>query len=407
MVYTCCSITMEVSAKVLRERVKNILGELSPSDKENRDRSPVSTALATPVLRASNVRDIIAIVESERSKRSVGNVLGMSLRKLEDENERLLGEIESLHNRLIESESHLSQKAAEQATKHARHLSVLQNEHSGLKEEIDRITKERDELNCQLVLKYKRDEERFRTELGRAKAAFVAKEKENRKKWQEEIRSQTAKAVEPEIQRIIESHRVELEVVTDTHINELKSLEESIPSLIAAAVETERREHSKRETELFDEFKSQIDDARMHFKSLIDKEVENSNQIRRQLNEALSGQMAAEDALATQVYQLREKETQLHDELTGVIKEMEVRHSRIIEEINTDWTARYDEACFERDMFEKKLEIGERDKDIFQARELALLEESVRDVLNEKNREIDQLVERIAFLESKREIRFN
>ena len=398
---------MEVSAKVLRERVKNILGELSPSDKENRDRSPVSTALATPVLRASNVRDIIAIVESERSKRSVGNVLGMSLRKLEDENERLLGEIESLHNRLIESESHLSQKAAEQATKHARHLSVLQNEHSGLKEEIDRITKERDELNCQLVLKYKRDEERFRTELGRAKAAFVAKEKENRKKWQEEIRSQTAKAVEPEIQRIIESHRVELEVVTDTHINELKSLEESIPSLIAAAVETERREHSKRETELFDEFKSQIDDARMHFKSLIDKEVENSNQIRRQLNEALSGQMAAEDALATQVYQLREKETQLHDELTGVIKEMEVRHSRIIEEINTDWTARYDEACFERDMFEKKLEIGERDKDIFQARELALLEESVRDVLNEKNREIDQLVERIAFLESKREIRFN
>jgi 5-azacytidine-induced protein 1 len=64
-------------------------------------------------------------------------------------------------------------------------------------------------------------EDRFSVELKKNKDAWVASEKVRREKWEREkiaeIRAQTVKGLEPEIQRIVERNKEELRKANDLH----------------------------------------------------------------------------------------------------------------------------------------------------------------------------------------------
>lgn len=413
---------MNTSAKVLRERVQNILGQLSPqSEKENfEDFAPspqMSTAHVTPVLRASSVKDIIAIVDGERNRRSVGSALSLSMRKLDEENEKLRTEIESLNLRFIESETNFSKRITDLSTKHARQLTSLQaelansrSERESLLSEIEKLKSDNEDLTKNLAVKYKRDEDRFKSEVGRAKSAMTA----GRKKWEEqklaEIQQQTSRAVETEIQRLIAAHKVEISTLRNVHEQELKDLKETVELDLLRAqqkaeevhvianekLEAERASHLTKEKECFDDFKRQLDEARRLFDKELAAERERSSrkeeQLRKECEEIKVNAKKSEDRLQEEFKEsLNQQATKTQKELG----ELYDRADKLAQEL--------ERAKFDSSLLKQQLQISERDNEIYKESELAVLEDKIREVLDSKNREIDQLVAKVEVLERRRE----
>ena len=404
---------MDTSARVLRNRVQAILGQLSPEhEKEN-----FHEHSSPPVLRASSVKDIIAIVDSERSRRSVGSAMSLSMRKLDEENEKLRTEIECLNLRIIESEANFSKRNADMTTKHSRHLTSLQGEIASAKTErenliceIEKLKSENHELSQNLAVKHKRDEERFKSELGRAKAALTAK----KKKWEEEkiveIQQKNAKTIELEIQRLIEAQKIEIKTLNSVHEQQVRELEEAVGlgvlraeqkaqeeiEMLKQKIETERAAHIETETKGFEDFKCQLDDAKRLFDKELEAECSRFNEKETKLK--IVGQEETRRADDRMKALEAEFKIRLHEVAAKAEKESEAAQTRIEQMVQE-----LDRARLEITLLQQRLDVSERDKEILKESELLILEDKVREVLNEKNQEIDQLVAKVEFLERIRE----
>jgi hypothetical protein len=404
---------MDTSARVLRNRVQAILGQLSPEhEKEN-----FHEHSSPPVLRASSVKDIIAIVDSERSRRSVGSAMSLSMRKLDEENEKLRTEIECLNLRIIESEASFSKRNADMTTKHSRQLSSLQAEIASAKTErenliceFEKLKSENHELSQNLAVKHKRDEERFKSELGRAKAALTAK----KKKWEEEkiveIQQKNAKTIELEIQRLIEAQKIEIKTLNSVHEQQVRELEEAVGldvlraeqkaqeeiEMLRQKIETERAAHIETETKGFEDFKCQLDDAKRLFDKELEAECSRFNEKETKLK--IVGQEETRKADDRMKALEAEFKIRLHEVAAKAEKESEAAQTGIEQMVQE-----LDRARLEITLLQQRLDVSERDKEIFKESELLILEDKVREVLNEKNQEIDQLVAKVEFLERIRE----
>ena len=75
-------------------------------------------------------------------------------------------------------------------------------------------------------------EDRLQVEVRKNKDAWVASEKVRKEKWEkekvQEIRAQTVKGLEPEIQRIIERNKDELRKQDERHSQNMREMKEQI-----------------------------------------------------------------------------------------------------------------------------------------------------------------------------------
>ena len=75
-------------------------------------------------------------------------------------------------------------------------------------------------------------EDRFAVDLKKNKEAWMAAEKVRREKWEKEkiaeIRAQTVKGLEPEIQRIVERNKEELRKAHDLYKNDGRIVKEQV-----------------------------------------------------------------------------------------------------------------------------------------------------------------------------------
>lgn len=88
-------------------------------------------------------------------------------------------------------------------------------------------------------------EDRLQVELKKNRDAWMASEKVRKEKWEkekvQEIRAQTVKGLEPEIQRIVERNKDEIRRLEEKHQSELRANREEI------LVEQERKFQEMRE----------------------------------------------------------------------------------------------------------------------------------------------------------------
>jgi len=346
--------------------------------------------------------------------------MSLSMRKLDEENEKLRTEIECLNLRIIESEANFSKRRADMTSKHSRQLSSVQAEIASAKTErenliceIEKLKSENHELSQNLAVKHKRDEERFKSELGRAKAALTAK----KKKWEEEkiveIQQKNAKTIELEIQRLIEAQKIEIKTLNSVHEQQVRELEEAVGldvlraerkaqeeiEMLKQKIETERASHIETETKGFEDFKCQLDDAKRLFDKELEAECSRFNEKETQLK--IVGQeetRKADDRLKALEAEFK---IRLHEVAAKAEKESEAAKTGI-EQMGQE----LDRARLEITLLQQRLDVSERDKEIFKESELLILEDKVREVLNEKNQEIDQLVAKVEFLERIRDKRY-
>jgi len=75
-------------------------------------------------------------------------------------------------------------------------------------------------------------EDRLQVELKKNREAWLAAEKVRKERWEkdkvQEIRSQTVKGLEPEIQRIIERNKEDLRRAEEQHQTELRERKETV-----------------------------------------------------------------------------------------------------------------------------------------------------------------------------------
>ena len=412
---------MDESGKVLRDKIQSIIGSLSPDNKENHHQfmSEPSTAQGTPLVHCtslsgrSSVRDILALIDSERAKRPSSAI--SVVKNLESHNRQLSVDLQDANLKLMESHAEYTKKIAELGNKHARHVSALQTELTTFKQ-----TKEQEiaELNEKLNLKYKRDEERFRTELERAKASLVSKEKENRRKWEQkklvEIKQQTSKALAPEIDKILDAHRIEVEALETRHRDELETLRESISRELRRdaeeAIERERKAHLERESQSFQVFNDKLERVRRELSEQIDRERKEA-QDKLYATECMHSEQSEKklQSLIQELSNEREKAIQ------QVTERLTKQYTESIEASAAQWNEKLagleeqvetlqdtlERTEFENNMLQQQLRISERESDIFKATELAVLEEKLRELMEEKNQEIEHLTQQVTLLQQR------
>lgn len=421
---------MEKSGRVLRERIQGIIGSLSPTEnKENLVQSELSTAQGTPLVHAamsgrSSVKDILALIDSERARRPSSAI--SVVKRLEAQNTDLSKEVQELNLRLMECQADYSKRVAELGSKHARHVSALQAELTTYKlerdEELAELRKANGELNEKIGLKYKRDEEKFRSEIDRAKTAMVAKEKDSRRKWENkkmaEIKEQTDKSFKCEIEKVLEAHRTEIETLRERHSQELAKQREEIERFHndkrSASLEAERKESAKKIDRAVSDAIGRMNEEMERFRVAHKQEISilrDSHSVReRELIDRVENEQRMHEQRSVECQTSARKDMEMLEE------KLKLEAAELGEQVAAEWESKYselkgemdslidelDRVKFDNTILRQQVRICERDTDILKATELQQLEARLREVLDQKNREIDQLSEKVAYLECRR-----
>ena len=418
---------MERSGRVLRERIQGIIGSLSPTEnKENLVESELSTAQGTPLVHAamsgrSSVKDILALIDSERSRRPSSAI--SVVKRLEAQNTDLAKEVQELNLRLMECQADYSKRVAELGSKHARHVSALQAELTTYKlerdEELTELRKANAELNEKIGLKYKRDEEKFRSEVDRAKAAMASKEKENRRKWENkktaDIKQQTANALKPEIENVLAAHKTEMESLRERHSEELtkqrETIERSLKEEWTVMLEAERKDSAAKLAHAVSEAIITMTKEKDQLKAVYEEEISSLRDCHNNREKELIDRIEHEKRIHEQ--RMEEYETSVRNEMESLTEKLKLEAAELGQQVAAEWDSKYselktemdslidelDRVKFDNTILRQQVRICERDTEIFRATELEQLEARLREVLDEKNREIDQLSEKVAFLE--------
>lgn len=155
-------------------------------------------------------------------------------------------------------------------------------------------------------------EERLQAELRSAKEAWAASERTRREKWVKEkeasIREATIRGLEPEIQRLMDRHREELQRVRDEAArqmaeqaararrevgDEVDTLRTGTESAVEAALSRERAEWRERVRRLTEEADAELAAVRRKSRQDVEDELARLTRLRREDAEAHSRELAA------------------------------------------------------------------------------------------------------------------
>ena len=366
------------SGKILRGKIQKILGELpvhareyqqenenpnlhgnSLGSSENPDLSRLSGSISN-----RKVVDILSMIESHNKSRI--SPWSTSLDAGGFSKVEILAKLETAQMELQQRESQvreLTAKIESMSREHTLAIEHLESEHSGalrvlekglsnsldkklevieklLREKaqmtnrLEELIREKKDLEVKLSAKQERNEELFRREFAREKESFISVEKANRVKWEQkriaEIKEQTIKSLEPEIEKIISVHKQEKKLMEMKHSEEIEkqraesneyfkqeqaAVREKAAHDIREAIEKERCIFLRKESERFDSHVSELNVERR-------KRIEELNQVRLETEQILAHE---------KLVQSREIE-KIQDDADGRIREEISKREIIIQE---------------------------------------------------------------------------
>jgi 5-azacytidine-induced protein 1 len=243
---------------------------------------------------------------------------------------------------------------------------------------LEELASEKREMERKLGAKQERNEEIFKKELLREKEVIQSSEKASRAKWEQkritEIKEQTIKSLEPEIESILAAHRQEKKLIEMKHSEEIekqrvqmtskfqeeiRGVRETACHELSEAVEKERRNFTRQESERFDLHIVELERERR-------KRVDELNAVRNE-NERMCAQMNASHE--DEVRRLKDENEKY---LLQVLREEKGKlDSRVLEQVGR---------------FRSEIEAG------FDAERLRMRKE----IMDGKEREIDDIIDKLA-----------
>lgn len=185
-------------------------------------------------------------------------------------------------------------------------IESLLKDKNALSEKIESLIAEKQDFNGELQKARRQIEERYDFEMRKNKEAWMASEKARKQKWEQEriqdIRSQTVKGLEPEIQRIVERNKDELRKAHDLHVEEFRrrkqdwqeeserkvsELRERLLNEKETAVERERERAQQKLSDQYERLESQFESERKRWKESLYADSSRVEQMLRAENERL------------------------------------------------------------------------------------------------------------------------
>lgn len=473
---------MHDSGRVLREKIQIVLGQISrTSHREEKPQSctrgDVSTGAVTPVVetcspastgRIKSVDEILSLIDLQ-SRRSIAPPkegptkaeLELALERSEIAREEAVWEL-----------AHVSSQNKEQGEKFRRHAEISEAKNvekiQSLIAENEALVHAKTDLEDKLGNKIGRNDELMKSHIEREKQTILAKERSQRKKWEEkklvEIKEQTMRGLEPEIERILSTHKAEkkimieqhsqaVELLRSQHVLEMRTalheMEKKATDQLLVDLDNERNLFRKKDVETFNSFLKQLEEERERGRLRSDtlvlqvreeaqaqllqerdkhqlviqafdertrseverKEADLMMEYSKLLDQASAQQKTdsasihrLEEELANSSVRLDEAQrtiSKLRDDKTN-LERLEQEQADLTDRVGK-LEMNLEQVTFEKNNLAELLKIAENDFQVFKLTELARIEASVTRLVETKNREIGELMERVEEYEVRRQ----
>jgi len=250
-------------------------------------------------------------------------------------------------------------------------INLLITEKKSLEEKNAKLEQKLSEVEKQNYKKLQKMRDNYELEIGKCKEAWYQTEKIRRKKWEsqkiQEIKTLTAKGLQPEIENIISKHKIELSNLENQYLQKMREFQEKI------ILETEQKNSefkykiTKEKDNIIEEEKKKFDERIKKQRKIYEDEI---NEERKRWNSKIDNEIQRLETL-------REKDKRIYEEQ---ISQLEERNKKSLFSNDDYYKKKFDEIKKE---YNDKLK-----EDLDKKREE--LEHENNDILEKKKNELDK-----------------
>ena len=250
-------------------------------------------------------------------------------------------------------------------------INLLIAEKKSLEEKNAKLEQKLSEVEKQNYKKLQKMRDNYELEIGKCKEAWYQTEKIRRKKWEsqkiQEIKTLTAKGLQPEIENIISKNKIELSNLENQYLQKMREFQEKI------ILETEQKNSefkykiTKEKDNIIEEEKKKCDERIKKQRKIYEDEI---NEERKRWNSKIDNEIQRLETL-------REKDKRIYEEQ---ISQLEERNKKSLFSSDDYYKKKFDEIKKE---YNDKLK-----EDLDKKREE--LEHENNDILEKKKNELDK-----------------
>ena len=276
--------------------------------------------------------------------------------------------------------NNINNKNLDQNINQTNLINLLISEKKSLEEKNSKLEKRLAETEKQNYKNLQAMRENYELEIGKCKEAWYQTEKIRRKKWEsqkiQEIKTLTAKGLEPEIENILSKHKIELSNLENQYLKKMKEFQEKL------VMESEQKNNEikykliKEKENSIEEEKKKCDERLKRQRKIYEDEI---NEERKRWNDKMENEMRRLELL-------REKDKKIYEEQ---ILQLEEKNKKSLFS-NDDY--------YEKKFNEIKKEYNDKLKEDLDKRKEEL-EHDNNDILEKKKNELDK-----KFQEMKKEL---
>ena len=276
--------------------------------------------------------------------------------------------------------NNINNKNLDQNINQTNLINLLISEKKSLEEKNSKLEKRLAETEKQNYKNLQAMRENYELEIGKCKEAWYQTEKIRRKKWEsqkiQEIKTLTAKGLEPEIENILSKHKIELSNLENQYLKKMKEFQEKL------VMESEQKNNEikykliKEKENSIEEEKKKCDERLKRQRKIYEDEI---NEERKRWNNKIENEIQRLELL-------REKDKKIYEEQ---ILQLEEKNKKSLFS-NDDY--------YEKKFNEIKKEYNDKLKEDLDKRKEEL-EHDNNDILEKKKNELDK-----KFQEMKKEL---
>jgi len=234
----------------------------------------------------SKVKERLMELEIEKEEQGKQYEMVKQLRK--KDKDVAAKEVEHVKKQSEKLAEEVRQEMAVRIEKQVQMIEDLLGDKKALSENVLTLSDELREVSHQKDRQAKVQDDRLTVELKKNKEAWMASDKVRREKWEKEkiheIRAQTVKGLEPEIQRIVERNKEDLRKAQELHMTDsrvkkehvveeyerkMQEMREKLSHEKEDTVDKERERSQKKLHEQYERLESQFDEERRRWKDTV------------------------------------------------------------------------------------------------------------------------------------------
>ena len=275
-------------------------------------------------------------------------------------------------------------------------INLLISEKKSLEEKNLQLLQKLEEKEKQNYKKLQKMRENYELEIGKCKEAWYQTEKIRRKKWEsvkiKEIKTLTAKGLQPEIEDIISKHKIELSNLENQYLQKMKEFQEKI------IIETEQKNNElkykliKEKENMIEEEKKKCDERIRKQRKIYEEEI---NEERKRWNNKIENEIQRLELL-------REKDKKIYEEQISQLEERNKKslfsnddyYKKKFEEIKKEYNDKINE-----DLDKRRNELEQENNNILEKKKNELdnkYQEMKKNLMLDRDKQLNIIIQKLS-----------